>query len=133
MMKLFGPRKNDGGMRNSQTKKPLSSFGSARRRPWATSEPSLLAIVLNQPRELLSGIPPHLLQVAADEALVRLRESPVLQLHQAHLNSLITVSLGTEHRKGDELGSRQEVFQLRKGRQRMEIHEGVHPSIMPET
>ena len=89
-------------------------------RPLAASEPSRLAIVLNQPRERLAGRPTHLLQIAADEALVRRRESQVLKLHHARLNPLIPVILGTEHRTRDGLGSRQEFFQVGKGRERVD-------------
>jgi hypothetical protein len=62
-----------------------------------------------------------------------LGEGQILKRDQVHLNPLITVILGTEHRKRDGLGARQEGFELRKGCQRLECHDGFHPPIMPET
>lgn len=99
----------------------------------AARHPSRLAILLNQARELLSRIPADLHQIANDQPFMGLGEGQILKRDQARLNPLITIILGTEHRKRDGLGPRQEVFQLRKGRQRMESHDGVHPPIMPET
>ena len=84
-------------------------------------------------RELLPSIPAELQQIANDQPLMGLREGQILTRDHARLNPLITVILGTEHGTRDGLGPRQEVFQLRKGRQRMESHDGFHPPIMPET
>lgn len=99
----------------------------------AARHPSRLAILLNQARELLPRLPADLQQIANDQAFMGLGEGQILKRDQARLNPLITVILGTEHRKRDGLGPRQEVFPLRQGRQRMESHDGFHPPIMPET
>ena len=48
-------------------------------RPLTARHAPRLAILVNEPRELLPGIPAHLFQIAADEPFVGLRESEVLK------------------------------------------------------
>ena len=62
-----------------------------------------------------------------------LGEGQILKREQARLNPLITFILGTEHGKGDGLGPGQKLFQVGNRRKGVESHDGLHPSIMPET
>ena len=92
--------------------------------------PPGLAIVVNQSCQLLPGIPTHLQQIADDNAFVRLGERQVFKGDEDPLNPLITLILGAQHREGDRLGPRQEIFQLLNSLEGLNIHEGFHPPIM---
>jgi len=80
-----------------------------------------LAILVNQPREWLLGIPADLQQIANDQAFLGFREGQILKGAQARLNPLIPVILGTGDGGGNGLGHGQKLFQVGNRREALRV------------
>lgn len=93
----------------------------------AASEPTRLAVLSQQPGELLTGVAAELHQVADHHPFGVARECPILELGQFSLNPEVTGSLVTQDRKGHRLGAGEKIHQLVNRREVVECHDGLHP------